>query len=76
MPRGLTASEWAGQMTVTLSRFGVVPSLTDDSLWQEWANVVANFPVIDASYPPDPYAFEEFAEWAERFIQIEPLQEL
>jgi hypothetical protein len=75
IPTGMSASQWAGQMSITLDRFGPVPVMQTDEEWREWATVINSLPTINAADPPRPDYYERFEDWAERFIQIEPLQE-
>lgn len=72
-PRYMTAKEWCAQVAVTLSTYGKVPELLDESDWPTWAAIVITIPKVAATAPPDPRFFSDWRDWAFRFNQDFPL---
>lgn len=68
-PRELTAKEWCDEMVDEFSDIGEIPFLESEDQWREWAVALIRFPQITAFSPPDPNFFEDWQEWAIRFIQ-------
>jgi hypothetical protein len=46
------------------------PKLLDPKEWREWAMSVTSNPSIRKFQPPDPNFFEDWQDWAERFVQV------
>lgn len=68
-PRGLTVTEWTDAMTLQLTGLSIPPRLDDPDAWIGWALVVNQSPHIATFNPPNPYAFVDWHNWAERFNQ-------
>ena len=69
-PRGFnTVTAWADFMTPLFERFSEnFPRLDDETQWQEWASTV--FGDVDpiGQDAPDPFAYDDWREWAERLF--------
>ena len=66
LPVRLTLTDWASAITIDLSSQGLVPRMDDESKWQEWAaNLFVNLNVTG----PNPYKFDNWLDWAERFVE-------
>lgn len=61
--------EWADFMFPSLEEFGTPSRLDDPGDWQEWAVGLLSFDGFEAVAMPDPYLFDNWIEWAERFNQ-------
>lgn len=68
-PRGMGVVEWANAMALELQPFGPVPRLEDPKLWRDWARSVMHNPQIASRVPPEPRFFDDWQDWAIRFIQ-------
>ena len=66
----MTVQSWTDQMSLSLDQYGIVGRLDDPEGWQDWAARAINLPGISSQNPPDPYTYEEWGKWAERFNQI------
>jgi hypothetical protein len=69
-PMGMTAMQWTDAMALDLNKFGACPRLAGDDGWREWALVILGFPAISDINAPDPYGFDDWRSWAERFNQV------
>lgn len=68
-PRDLELVEWTDYVNLDVGSYGIAPILRDESEWREWAATVCSFQEIAARSPPSPYAFDDWKDWATRFIQ-------
>jgi hypothetical protein len=66
----MTVTEWTDMMALELERYGVVSRLDEPERWKDWANRVIAMPKIAVTIPPVPDLFNDWREWAERFVQI------
>lgn len=69
-PKDFTAREWTDYMGSELEGFGQLPIIRSDDEWRGWASAVMLLPQIAAVNPPDPFAFDDWREWATRFIEL------
>lgn len=60
--------EWADFMYPTLERYGVVVQFTDGDDWKSWAAGLLSLNPLARLGSPQPYAFDDWREWAMRFI--------
>lgn len=74
LPVNIDVVSWADAMTVTLSRYGSVGVLRDAAGWRSWARNVSQLPTISSQNPPNPDFFEDWQDWAARFIQVPAAQ--
>ncbi len=66
-PTGMTLPEWADRVSFDLSEYGVTSKIVGDD-WQGWAVQFLNNVDIGRNLP-NPYNFENWLEWAERFCE-------
>lgn len=67
-PHGLELSDWADQVSFYLDAYGAMPKLLDDD-WRGWASAVLSNHSLPCSNPPNPYIFDDWKDWARRFIE-------
>lgn len=68
LPYGLELRDWADQVILDLDSFGSFAKLMNDEEWKDWAvQWVANTGLSTYS-PPNPYQFNNWQDWAERFV--------
>ena len=69
-PRGMTVIEWTDRMIPELmQKGGVVGRLFEPEQWREWAAGVILIDTRWQGVAPNPYQFEHWDDWAERFLQ-------
>lgn len=68
-PRGMGVVEWIERMNPELDSFGDIPIIYEESEWKDWAYVVCSNPQIARCQPPDARFFDDWQDWACRFIQ-------
>jgi hypothetical protein len=68
LPTNLQLTDWANQIILDLDPYGAFGRLADESEWQNWAVQFLNNTTIGRN-PPNPYGYEDWREWAERFCQ-------
>lgn len=71
-PRGLSVHEWCDLTAGALSSYGSVPVLQHDQDWRLWGEIVVSIPAIAQLAPPDPRFFDNWGDWAARFIETVP----
>lgn len=64
-PVGIGLLDWADQVVLDLSAYGVSGKLEDPELWRDWAVQFLNNTKLGRNLP-NPYHFEDWREWAER----------
>jgi hypothetical protein len=67
-PKYMSLLDWADQMCLDLDQFGAVGRLMQESEWQDWAIQFYNNSALGRNLP-NPYSFDNWNEWAERFSQ-------
>lgn len=67
-PSYMTLSDWADQIALDLDSYGAFGRLDKDSEWQNWAMQFLNNTSLGKNFP-NPYDFNHWQEWAERFCQ-------
>lgn len=60
--------DWADQISLDLDSFGAFGRLNDEGKWQDWAMQFINNTSLNENIP-NPYNFQEWRDWAERFCQ-------
>jgi hypothetical protein len=68
LPMYMGLSDWANQVTLDLDPYGSFGRLDDETNWQNWAMQFLNNTSLGRNFP-NPYDFEDWKEWAERFTQ-------
>lgn len=66
-PIGMAVKDWCDWMVSELRAYGLVAILDDPRNWRQWAIRVSELPGLAGFNPPDPRAFDDFYEWAQRF---------
>lgn len=67
-PSGMMMRDWADQIVLDLDSYGSFGKLNDEN-WQDWGVQFLNNSTLGKNLP-NPYAYENWAEWAERLCQI------
>jgi hypothetical protein len=67
-PNGLTFDRWAAEVSLQLEAIGLASNRPDENRWQEWAVSAISIPQLSQFNPPNPYQFNHWQDWAERFI--------
>lgn len=69
-PRAIpTFQEWSDYMYPTLEEYGVIEQFTHGSDWKSWAAGLLSLNPIVRLAVPQPYAFDDWKEWAMRLIE-------
>lgn len=68
-PRGMTASDWCGQMALVLDKYGTVGAIRQPPEWRAWARNVVSFPAVQLVQAPNPDDYDNWLDWAIRFCQ-------
>lgn len=63
-----TFKEWSDFMYPTLEQYGVIEQYTHGSDWQSWGAGLLSLNGIAQVGAPSPYQFDDWKEWAMRFI--------
>lgn len=65
-PRGLTLTQWADAVVLTLNDAWSFGRLSDEEHWQDWATGFLRALPISNRVAPDPHQFVDWREWAMR----------
>ncbi|QDH50428.1 hypothetical protein [Caulobacter phage KcrB] len=65
-PRGMTLTDWADSVILSLTDAFAYGKLMNEAGWQDWATGLVRSPSFSARNLPDPYAFKDWREWAMR----------
>lgn len=65
-PRGMTLTDWADSVILVVSGSWSYGRLDDEARWQDWATGLVRSPTFSARNMPDPYAFDDWRDWAMR----------
>lgn len=69
LPAFIGLRDWADAMSIDLQSYGLVPRLDDDD-WKDFGRrllILTNLSTV-----PDPEGFEDWREWASRFVSAVP----
>lgn len=66
-PIGMEIKTWCDFMVSELRQYGLLPILDDPRHWQAWAQRATELPGLAGFHPPNPYTFDSFYDWANRF---------
>ena len=69
-PRFMEVIEWTDKMTPSLLNYGDIGKLDDPDNWQNWARGVILINQQWQSVAPNPFEFQNWRDWAERFLQV------
>jgi hypothetical protein len=70
LPINMQLMDWADQISMELEAQVICQKLLDPLRWQDWANQFLAMPEISKENPPDPFMFDEWNMWAERFCEV------
>ena len=68
LPRYIGLRDWADQVVLDLDVYGSFGRLDDETKWQYWAVQFLNNSTLGRNFP-NPYSFDNWQDWAERFCQ-------
>lgn len=66
-PSFMDAPTWTSFMVPILEIYGNLGSLDNEENWRGWAVELMNLPQLSGSVVPDPYQFDDWRAWAQRF---------
>jgi len=69
LPVIIELRDWADQLSLDLAEYAPIPRLDDESKWQEWGVAFCALSGISQKNPPNPLAFDDWRDWASRFVQ-------
>jgi hypothetical protein len=67
-PEYMNVMDWADVMNLLVDRETPVEKLDHPDNWQRWAMNLVGEPDLIGQNAPDPYAFDDWREWAMRFF--------
>ena len=62
--------DWADQINMDLSTYGVLMRLDDETKWQEWGQQFCVISGLSQKNVPDPFFYTDWREWAQRFVGV------
>lgn len=62
--------DWADQINMDLSTYGVLMRLDDETKWQEWGQQFCVISGLSQKNVPDPFYYTDWREWAQRFVGV------
>ena len=68
LPVGIGLKDWANCLITDFIAFGAFDPLDDETKWLDWATQFLNATNLIEDFP-DPYMYDDWREWAERFVQ-------
>jgi hypothetical protein len=68
-PRNMDPATWCNLMVQNMAPLVNAPRVFTADGWRDWANSVVSSPEVQAFQPPNPNFFDNWQEWAERFVQ-------
>jgi len=68
LPVGIGLKDWANCLITDFIAFGAFDPLDDETKWQDWATQFLNATNLIEDFP-DPYLYDDWRKWAERFVQ-------
>lgn len=68
LPVHMELFDWANQVSLDLDSFGAFGRLETEENWQNWAMQFLNNASLGRNFP-NPYHFNDWREWADRFVQ-------
>jgi len=69
-PAIMSLRDWADCVVYDLSTYGVLARLDDEDKWQQWALQFCVISGLSQKNVPDPFAFDDWRTWAQRFVQM------
>ena len=68
LPTRMDLVDWANQVSLDLDSYGAFGRLDNPENWQNWAMQFLNNTSLGRNFP-NPYDFDVWSDWAERFVQ-------
>lgn len=65
-PFGMSLRDWADSVVLSVGDAWGFGKLTDENAWQDWAVAFRQAAPFAQRTVPDPYAFDDWREWAMR----------
>ena len=62
--------DWADQIVLDLSTYGVLSRLDDEDKWQDWGLQFCAISGLSQKNIPNPFSYADWREWAQRFVQM------
>jgi len=62
--------DWADQINMDPSTYGVLMRLDDETKWQEWGQQFCVISGLSQKNVPDPFYYTDWREWAQRFVGV------
>jgi len=62
--------DWAEQASLTLARFGAVPTIISHKDWRNWATQLLQLPGIAQQNPPAPNSYGHWRAWVADFNMV------
>jgi len=62
--------DWADQIVLDLSTYGVLSRLDDEDKWQDWGLQFCAISGLSQKNVPNPFSYADWREWAQRFVQM------
>jgi len=62
--------DWADQINMDLSTYGVLMRLDDETKWQEWGQQFCVISGLSQKNVPDPFFYTDWREWAQHFVGV------
>lgn len=69
LPIGIGLIDWTDQVSLDLEKYTTARKLMDETKWQDWAVQFSAYGFLPGDQPPNPYGFDDWREWAERFCE-------
>lgn len=69
-PRYFDVMTWTDRMAQILGPITPPEKLVNAEEWREWAVNLLDTPTKEGQNAPNPYQFDSWQEWAERFNQV------
>jgi len=66
LPAHLQLHDWADQVSIDMDKYGVFSKLVDDD-WRQWGTQFLASNELGVYNLPNPYYFNDWLNWAERF---------
>lgn len=62
--------DWADQVVLDLDTYGPLARLENENDWQQWGLQFCVISGLSQKNVPNPFAFQDWRSWAERFVQM------
>jgi hypothetical protein len=62
--------DWADQIVLDLSTYGVLSRLDDEDKWQDWGLQFCAISGLSQKNVPNTFSYADWREWAQRFVQM------